>query len=314
MAVFFTASSTHSFAQVIDNTSTFKTIHSKSYFRFQYDNDFFTKEDRYYTQGISFEYVHPGLRKFPLSQLLLKPANSNIIYGLGFNLFGYTPTSILSESILYGDRPYAAAISLKTFSAASDTINKRRVSSAINLGVIGSAGLGKEIQTNIHRWLKNPLPKGWDTQIQNDIILNYQVNYEKQFLASADNFLFNGVSELRVGTLDDRLSGGFNFMAGNFKKPFYNADNKKVEYYFYGQALTHIVGYNATLQGGIFNRKNPYIISSSDVNRILFEANAGIVVNFRRLFLSYSQSFITKEFQSGTHHRWGGFNIGFTGK
>ena len=57
-------------AQIIDPTVTFKTIHHKSYLRFYYDNDFFTKTDYYYTQGITVEYVHPSLRKNPVTKIL----------------------------------------------------------------------------------------------------------------------------------------------------------------------------------------------------------------------------------------------------
>ncbi|MEO7522710.1 MAG: lipid A deacylase LpxR family protein [Ferruginibacter sp.] len=301
-------------AQVIDNTSTFKTLPAKSYFRFQYDNDYFTKADEYYSQGISFEFVHPGLKKFPLTKLLLKTPNSNVTYGLGLNIFGYTPTSILSSSILYGDRPYSGEITLKTFSASTDTVHAKRISTAINIGVIGPAGLGNEIQTNIHKWTGNPIPLGWHTQIKNDVIINYQVDYEKQFLAKKDHFLINGVGGLRLGTLDTRLSGGFNFMAGNFNDPYHlaSARKKKVEYYIYGQARMHLIGYDASLQGVVFNRKSPYVIKSKDVERASFQGDYGVVVNFRKIYLSYSQSFITKEFKTGKNHRWGGINIGFS--
>ncbi len=300
-------------AQVIDNSSTFKTLPAKSDFRFQYDNDFFTHADRYYSQGLSFEFVHPGLKKNPLTKLLIKPANSNISYGIGLNVFGYTPTSILSVNILYSDRPYAAAITIKTFSAASDTMRNRRISSALNIGVIGPAALGEEIQTNIHKWLKNPLPKGWHTQIQNDLILNYQVNYEQKLIASTGHFLLNGAGELRLGTLNTRLSGGINFMTGNFNDPYAGGSKpqKQAAYYFYAQARGNLVGYDASLQGGILNKHDPYIISSNDVERVSFQGDAGVVVNFKKLYLSYSQSFITKEFDSGKSHRWGGFSVGF---
>ncbi|MEO8769520.1 MAG: lipid A deacylase LpxR family protein [Ferruginibacter sp.] len=301
-------------AQVIDNTSTFKTLPAKSYFRFQYDNDYFTKADEYYSQGISFEYVHPGLKRFPLTKLLLKSKNSDPVFGIGLNIFGYTPTSILSDSILYGDRPYSGEITLKTFSSATDTIYKRRISSAINIGIIGPAALGNEIQTNIHKWTGNPVPLGWYTQIRNDIILNYQVDYEKQLLAAKGHFLLNGVGAFRLGTLEDRISGGINFMMGNFNDPYASRINhkKKVEYYLYGQARTHFIGYDASLQGGLFNRHSPYIISAGDIERATFQADYGIVVNFRKLYLSYSQSFLTKEFSTGKNHRWGGINIGFS--
>ncbi|MEO6670179.1 MAG: lipid A deacylase LpxR family protein [Ferruginibacter sp.] len=300
-------------AQVIDNTSTFKTLPAKAYFRFQYDNDYFTKTDEYYSQGISFEYVGPAIKTFFLARILLKPGHSESIYGIGLNIFGYTPTSILTESILYGDRPYSAELTFKTFAAATDTLHRRRISSAINIGVIGPAGLGKEIQTNIHKWTGNPVPLGWHNQIKNDIILNYQVDYEKQLAAAKGYFLLNGVGAFRAGTMEDRISAGINFMAGNFNDPYTPKlqHKKKVAYYLYGQARVHLVGYDATMQGGIFNNSSPYTITSKNIERLTFQADYGIVVNFRKLYLSYSQSFISKEFKTGKAHRWGGINIGF---
>ena len=230
-----------------------------------------------------------------------------------FNLFGYTPTTIASDNILYGDRPFDANISLKTFLIQADSVHQQQVSTSFSIGVMGPAALGNEIQTNIHRWVKNPLPHGWQHQIQNDIIINYQLNYEKKLLSAGNNFLLNSTAEARLGTLNDKLSGGFNFMAGRFNKRFSSvADHKrKAEYYLYGQSRLNFVGYDASLQGGLFNRKSPYTITGSDVSRFTYQADAGIIVNFKKLYLSYTQSFLTKEFRTGKYHRWGGVSVGF---
>ena len=127
-----------------------------------------------------------------------------------------------------------------------------------------------------------------------------------------NHFLANGLAEIQAGTLNDRVSGGFIFMAGNFNNPFKNnlSKSKKVEYYFYGQAKTNFIGYSATMQGGIFNRSSPYSIAAKDISRINFQADAGIIVNFKKLYLSYTQSFLTKEFRTGLYHRWGGVSAG----
>ena len=116
--------STISKSQLTDNHSTYRTLQSDRYFRFHYDNDFFTKADEYYTQGITWEYVHPSIKKFPLSTLLFKPYAMPVKYGLSLNLFGYTPTSILSDNILLGDRPFDANITLKTFLIQADSIHR----------------------------------------------------------------------------------------------------------------------------------------------------------------------------------------------
>ena len=299
-------------AQLIDNTSTFRNINHNSYFRFHYDNDYFTKTDEYYTQGITFDYVHSAIKKFPLSKLLWKPYKSAPQYGIAFNLFGYTPTSIASDSILYGDRPFNANITVKTFLIQADEVHRQQIAAAYTIGVMGPAGLGFEIQDNIHRWLKNPLPHGWQQQIKNDIILNYQLNYEKQLLAAGNNFLLNTTAEARAGTLNDKLSGGFNFMAGLFNKRFMPVIKKaKAEYYLYGQSRVNFIGYDASMQGGLFNRKSPYTTAAYDITRVTFQADAGVIVNFKKLYLSYTQSFLTKEFRTGKYHRWGGISIGF---
>ena len=300
-------------AQLIENSSSFRNIGRNSYFRFHYDNDYFTKSDEYYTQGISFEWVHPAIKRFPLAKLLWKPFTSVPQYGVSFNLFGYTPTSIESDHILYGDRPFNANISLNTFLVQADEIKHRQISTAFSVGVMGPAALGYEIQYNIHKWLKNPLPHGWQYQVKNDIIINYRLHYEKQLAAAGNNFLLNAVAEARLGTLNTKIGTGFNFLAGRFNKRFTAADHKKrkAEYYFYSQGRVHIIGYDASMQGGLFNRKSPYVISAGDITRLTFQADAGIIVNFRKLYLSYTQSILSKEFSTGKFHRWGGISVGF---
>ena len=300
-------------AQLIDNSSTFRNIDQKKYFRFHYDNDYFTKTDEYYTQGITLEYVHPSIKKIPATRLLWKPFNTQPQYGISLNLFGYTPTTITSDSILYGDRPFNANISLKIFSIQADEINRQQISTAFSIGVMGPAALGYEIQYNIHRWLKNPLPHGWQHQTKNDIIINYQLNYEKQLLSAGNNFLLNTTTEVGLGTLNDKLSGGLNFMAGHFNKRFLppGTEKRKAEYYFYSQGRVSFIGYDASMQGGLFTRKNPYTISGGDISRVTFQADAGIIVNFKKFYLSYTQSILTKEFRTGKYHRWGGVSVGF---
>lgn len=299
-------------AQLIDNTSSFRSINKNNYFRFHYDNDYFTKTDEYYSQGITLDFVSPSIKKFPASKLLFKPYKTVPKYGITFNLFGYTPTSIKSESILFGDRPFDANITLKTFLIQVDDIHKQQLASALSIGVMGKAALGFDIQYNIHKWTKNALPLGWQNQIKNDIVLNYQLNYEKQLVSSGSNFLLNATTEARLGTLNTKASGGFNFMAGKFNKKFVPVTKKtKAEYYFYGQSNVNFIGYDATMQGGMFNRKSPYTISSKDVNRITFQVDAGVIVNFKTFYLSYTQSYLTKEFKQGKYHRWGGVSLGF---
>lgn len=54
------------YSQVIDYTSTFKS-QSNKLLRLHFDNDYFTKTDKYYTEGITLEFLHPSLKESPIN-------------------------------------------------------------------------------------------------------------------------------------------------------------------------------------------------------------------------------------------------------
>lgn len=301
------------FAQAIDNTLSYKNINRQSYTRLNYENDVFSATDQYYTQGIHLEVVAPWVQKLPVSKLLVRSHTSNTRYGVGIEHNGYTPTSIGSDAILYGDRPFAADLSLKTFAISIDTTNKSRLTSALSLGVIGAGAGGKEMQVSIHRWLNNVTPHGWENQIHNDLVVNYQVNYEKQLVAYRNIFILNGIGSARLGTLSDKVGLGAVMMIGYFDSPFNTVTPQPGERHFRIYAYEHpqvnVIGYDATLRGGMFNKTSPYVIDAGDINRVVFQNRFGFVVNYQRLYLEYFQSISSNEFRTSKMHVWGGIQI-----
>lgn len=299
-------------AQQISNTALYRNVSSPKYFRIHYENDYFSEADIYYTQGINLEYVHPEIGNFLTSKLLIQSTSKEIKYGIALEHEGYTPTSITHPEILLGDRPFAACLFLKTFSIINDATRKERISSSLNMGVIGPMAGGKEIQEGIHRLINYTLPLGWQNQIQNDLILNYQVEYERGFFSLPDYLLLSAKAGARVGTFNTKVSAGFILMAGLFDDPFTNfsKQKRKNQVYLYAEPLLNVVGHDATLQGGLFNT-SPYTISSNQINRFVFQGNAGIVFKIKTLQLEYFQSYITKEFETSGTHAWGGVRIGW---
>lgn len=300
-------------AQKIDNLASFRDIKSDSYFRFNYDNDFFSGTDANYTQGYSLELVAPFLAKNPINFLLINPAISEIKYGIAVEHIGFTPPTIGSPEIQFRERPFAAAIMLKSFAIATDTLAKSRLLSSLNLGLIGPGAFGKEMQVGIHKITGNVIPQGWRNQIKNDIILNYEVSYEKQLFQAADFFSLQTNSTARVGFLFTNASMGINTTLGLINSPF-SAKNvkKKFQFYAYSQVLGNLIGYDATLQGGIFNKKSPYIIPSEEITRFTGQFNYGLVLKTKTLYFEYSRTVLTREFESGEATKWGGIRIGFT--
>ena len=298
--------------QKIDNMASFRDIKSTNYFRFHYDNDYFTGTDKEYTQGYNFELVSPQLIKNPANYLFITPKNSEFKYGLSIEHIGFTANNIASDQIQFDDRPFAAAIMLKSFSIAIDTIHKSRIVSSLNIGIIGPGAFGGDMQTAIHKATGNTIPLGWYNQIKNDVVLNYEISYEKQLLRFHNFFSIQGNAALKIGTLFSNVSTGFNATLGIINSPFTTVKNKnKLQLYCYSQALLNSIGYDATLQGGLFNHKSIYTINSSEIERFTFQNNLGIVFQYRGLFLEYSRTFITREFSYGNAHKWGGIRIGF---
>ncbi len=299
-------------AQRISNTAVYRNINSSKYFRLHYENDYFSTTDLYYTQGINLEYVHLAIGKFFTSQLLIRSSSKEIKYGMSLEQEGYTPTSIKHPEILKGDRPFAAALFFKNFSAVNDAERKERISSSFSFGVIGPVTGGEQIQEALHRLINYTLPEGWDNQISNDVILNYEVDYQRA-IYSVNNFSVIGRGGARAGTYSTKAYGSTILMAGLFDEPFSNfsSQKKKFQVYLYAEPLLNFVGHDATLQGGLFNRSSPYTISSSTMNRIVFQGNAGIVFRINSVQLEYFQTYLTKEFKTGGDHVWGGIRIGW---
>ena len=300
-------------AQRIDNTASFRQMGSDKYIRLHYDNDLFTGTDYYYTQGYAIEVVHPALRKNPLTQLLFKTKTGQTQYGLTFEHTGFTPTSIRSNAIRVGDRPFAAAMLLKTASSSTDTLRRVSVSSELSTGVVGPVALGNEIQTSLHRFTNGVEPRGWQYQIQNDVILNYSLRYEKQLYAYRHALSVSAMGQVQAGTFSNRLQTGLVVMAGRFDSPFGPTPNDArlpVQLYVYAQPVVSLVGYDATLQGGLFNRSSPYVIPADQLARITLQTNIGVVFTYKKMYLEYYQSAIGREFETGLSHRWGGVKMG----
>jgi lipid A 3-O-deacylase len=313
--ILFVLFSAGSFAQSVDSSMQLK---GERYFRFNYDNDFFSATDRYYTQGIRVELILPVFKRSPLSATLipLKKSSKNY-YGLALQQDGFTPISIRHDSIQYGERPYASVFFLSSFLVSINKESQKRLTSQLDLGVIGPNGYGEQEQKGIHHATNNFQPLGWEYQIANDVILNYSLNYEKGFLIRK-NFELIGLIEGRLGTLYDDLSIGSTMRIGLMHNYFENLGltngnitNRKFQCYLFIREKAKAVGYNATMQGGVFNKKSVYTIPAKDVNRVVGIAYVGISIAYKRISIEYTKAYISPEFYQGLAHSWGHCNISF---
>lgn len=299
-------------AQKIEHLEAFRSINSERYFRFHYDNDFFAATDENYTQGYHFEFVAPVFSKNPLNFMLLKSEGFKTKFGLSLEHIGFTPNHYELPEIQYGDRPFASAIMLKSFTVSTHTQQKLRWHSSLSLGLIGPGAFGEEMQVGIHKWTGNKTPLGWRHQIKNDAVINYQVGVEKQVFQFNDILFLQAQSTLEVGSLFTNISAGANLVVGQFENVFSSEAKKgRFQIYAYAQPVVTAVGYDATLQGGLFNTRSPYTISNGNLERFTAQFNFGLVIQTKRLYFEYTRSSISKEFETGESAKWGGFRVGF---
>jgi hypothetical protein len=307
-------SATASFGQRVENTSSYRNIGSERYARLNYENDFFAMSDEYYSQGVNLEFVAPAFQKFLLAKLLYQNKYLPTRTGIALEHQGFTPSDLLTGDVLPNDRPYSSSLMLKTFSIVSNPPTNHRLATQFSLGVIGPWAMGKEIQIAIHEKI-NPdkVPKGWKNQVHNDIIINYQIDYEHGLWIKR-NFTVTAKGGVSAGTYITRLNSSFTFTGGLFDNPFQfsNTRDKHFQVYLYAEPQLNLILFDATLQGGVFNDRNPYTLDRDEISRLVFKQNAGLVIKINAFILEYSQTVMTREFKTGSPHSWGSVRVAFS--
>ncbi|MEO8588563.1 MAG: lipid A deacylase LpxR family protein [Flavobacteriales bacterium] len=279
----------------------------QGYFRFVYDNDFFNATDRYYTQGIRLELSAPFVARSPFRHVLV---------GLGEEgqerhvLFAqqecFTPGSIRRDTILRTDRPFAAAMYLGERKISTDVAKKRMLSTSITLGVLGPCAICAEEQVGIHRALDNIAPLGWQFQVANDVILNYSMELDQRLYRNSFAELSGGVGG-NLGTYRTNVGVHSRLDLGLFNSSFDAIPSAEPGFQLIAflDGGMRMIGYDATLQGGLFDHKSPHTLPAEAVERVVLRGEGGVRLRYHHLALLYSKTFITREFEGGADHGWG---------
>lgn len=300
-----------SYAQRIDHLSTISNSINSNFIEIQYDNDLFARYDQYYSQGISIVAVYKAFEKNPINLLLVDfPEFETEKYGISLNHAVFTPSTILSDSVLKNDRPFSANWTVGFFKTGVIPSKKRQFASELELGIIGPAAFGKEMQTGIHRWTNNDTPRGWQHQLKNAPILNYALQIDQQFYAYKSLFSVIGKSKINLGSYQTNLNVGFDFHFGQ-RNNSYSDKEHKFEYFFYSKSNVKLVGFDAGLMGGIRLKNDAYSIPYSELNPIVAEQHFGFLISVPHFYFGFDYVFISKEFKQGAAHSWGGIRLGF---
>jgi len=297
-------------------------LSKESFLKICVDNDIIDYTDRFYTNGIRIDLISPFLSQNPIGKILVPYWSTGMnYYGLSIIQNLYTPSTTKTGGIQYGDRPYAAYLYLGSFKITNDPLKKFRLNSELDLGIIGPYSFGEWVQRSFHKTVPtNSEPLGWEYQVQNDLVLNYQVTFDKGVFERKWGNL-NLVSSASLGTLYTNIAGGFHFRVGWMNPYFANlgvarSDRlklnhlKKAQCYFFIKGSGKLVGYDATLEGGLLNKTSVYTISSSEMSRLVFQTTAGLIITYRGFQIEAEQFLLSPEFTDGMWHKW--VHIGLT--
>lgn len=289
------------FCVLIVSSLTGQPLPDHRYLAAEIANDVFylpLKTDRYFTSGMQFEYGRITTDDTTSSNK--QPVINRQYWNINQDLF--TPDAIDSPVLVPEDRPFASYLTLSRGREWQLPQAGLRLRQQWTAGVLGRYSMGGKMQNSFHGMINfaEEVP-GWVHEVNPDVVLNYELEIERQYsLGKAGRVGLGTV--FRGGT----LYTDFRPAANLFLRPvrFGKQD------YLYAKlaASSRLVGYNATLSGGLFNRDDRY----RDViqpHRVVHQlgASGGLTVN--GYVLEGGVRWLSPEFRGGMNHLWAWFGI-----
>ena len=280
------------------------------------DNDSYLGQgsDKYYTNGLFLNFRH-ALDQQKLPQGIEKKTYEITLGQKMFNPYsGYAPDPATQ------DRPFAGYLyaegAMNWFYS-----NESVLKTSVQVGTTGKNSLAEAGQKLLHRVIGFYDLEGWDYQIKNELALNLSAQYTRLIGRVADNaveFSFEGYGNL--GTTFTGAGAGLLFRTGSLNQLFNSAytnavigNNAKTkalvkrEFFFYAKPQLNLVGYDATIQGSVFNNNSPVTFGQKP---LVFAQQLGIDYSSQRFTFDFGVIFKTKEVKSVARaHQWGSISM-----
>ena len=309
-----------------------------------FENDLFADTDQQYTNGTKISWVSPDVSEyvhtnFPLlTEFFDREVHflseaydvKNLAFSIGQNM--YTPEDIEATELIETDRPYAAWLYLSAgFHAKNDRVQD---TFEVQLGMVGPAALGQEIQDIVHDFRGIPKAKGWDNQIRNEPGLNLVgerrvrleadntgMGWETDAIASGGFVIGNVNTYLNMG-IEGRL--GYNLPqdfgtthirpGGETNIPFlderFEGLRREQDFGFllFASVEGRAIGRDIFLDGNTFSDSH-----SVEKEPLVADLALGVKFKLRSLKLSYSMVHRTKQFKLQPEgHTFGSMMVSFT--
>lgn len=284
------------------------------------ENDTFSGTDQYYTNGFKVG----GGAELPVFGDLIKPIPEAIIslfdspgpkgelptnhigFFVGQNL--YTPRDISVAESQPLDRPWAAW--LYVGSVVQRVRGNRLDTVELDLGVVGPAALGRQVQSGWHSLIGVRQPKGWSNQLPNE--LAFLVSYLQKRRYGNEHVQVVPHAGVTLGTVTTLARAGGSIRIGNrlsgfgpdtiepggaMLQPTRAADHRSnsacCEWYLFAGTDYRWIARNLFLDDSTF-RDNP----SVDRHTAVHDYSTGVVLRYGPLNLSVTRILRSEEFKS----------------
>ena len=281
---------------------------------FVFENDFFAGNDRNYTNGLKFIWIPDESTKTPkwaseAAQIIpWFPKDTKVKHGYAFGQSIFTPDNIRVRNPPKDSHPYAGWL-YATMGVASEKNNQLDLVT-FTLGIVGPAAMAKDSQKFIHKLIDSDDPKGWDTQLKNELgfILTHKHIWRgvKSFSLDKYKLDISPYTGLSLGNIHTNASIGATLRFGkNLPNDFgpprvqpsmpsgtdFTPSSKQTNWYafvgFEGQAVAR----NIFLDGNTFRKGR-----SVDKKPLTADIQFGVVWDWQDLRVGYTHVFRTKQF------------------
>ena len=255
------------------------------------DNYNFTKQDRYYSNGIFLRYQWRSKKPLPskLANKIQRIEAGHMIFNPHLN------RRSLDQVLEQQDRPYAGWL----YGSYGQTI-VRKSNSILQfdgmVGILGPGAKGEQVQVNYHKIIGLYKIYGWENQVQNEMGVNASVRYYQPLIASTKNISLHAAGKATLGNTFTNASAGVLLKIGALEEEQFSSywtsrlgQNKQqqrhhTEFIFFLEPTLMAQAYNATVQGGLFRKdKGNY---TSELNPFIYIIKTGLSFSTRQTSFS----------------------------
>lgn len=284
-------------------------------FSFNWENDIYGGTDRNYTNGVRFSYVSPtepatGTGDWVAQNIFRAGENARIRRGLAFGHSIFTPEDTKTRAPLPDQHPYAGYV----YGEVSYFVQRpggTTQMAALQVGWVGPGALGETVQNDFHDLIDSDRVNGWDNQLADEPV--FVLMYEHKERAWQGPVLFGMEVDLTphwglaLGTLHVHAKAGGTIRWGpdlsrnDFGPPrvrpalggggFFDS-SPGFSWYLFAGVEGRAVARNLFLDGNTF-RDSP----SVDKHPLVGDLQAGLVLQYNAVQLSYTNVARTKEFE-----------------